>query len=284
MKNLEASERIGAHIEAAMRRALSSMTGQECLVSGEADVPEDPIVWQQSFSFDPDRPVFWLIAGRELWTAAGQLTLAAVGIESVSDEDCRSTWQEIAGQTIGGMAAAFTGDLQREITAGKGEEVLAVPEEISWKVFSVRQKDSVWHFRAGWLAALGALYEQVSDSEPDKGGSQGKESTPAGNTFSKTFDLLLDVALPVNVSFGRTSLQIREVLKLNTGSIVELNRLVVEPVDVIVNDCVIARGEVVVVDGNYGVRITQLASREDRLRFGISQTSARVAVSAGGGI
>ncbi len=98
----------------------------------------------------------------------------------------------------------------------------------------------------------------------------------SANNFSKTFDLLLDVALPVHVSFGRTSLQIREVLKLNTGSIVELNRFVSQPVDVIVNDCVIARGDVVVVDGNYGVRITQLSSREDRLRTGMMDTPVRV--------
>jgi flagellar motor switch protein FliN len=88
----------------------------------------------------------------------------------------------------------------------------------------------------------------------------------------KTFDLLLEVALPVAVSSGRTSLKIKEVLKLNTGSIVELDRFVSDPVEVIVNDCVIARGEVVVVDGNYGVRINQLASREDRLRSGMAET------------
>ena len=93
------------------------------------------------------------------------------------------------------------------------------------------------------------------------------------NTVSRTFDLLLEVALPVSVSFGKTNLQIREVLKLNTGSIVELDRLVTDPVEVIVNDCVIARGEVVVVDGNYGVRISQLASREDRLRSGLAEAS-----------
>jgi flagellar motor switch protein FliN/FliY len=56
------------------------------------------------------------------------------------------------------------------------------------------------------------------------------------------------------------------VLKLNSGSIVELNRAVSEPVEVIVNNCVIARGEVVVVEGNYGVRIRHIVSREERLR------------------
>jgi flagellar motor switch protein FliN/FliY len=82
----------------------------------------------------------------------------------------------------------------------------------------------------------------------------------------RTIDLLYDVELPVSVSFGRAHLPLKEVLKLTSGSIVELNRSVSEPVEIIVNNCVIARGEVVVVDGNYGVRIVQILSRRERLR------------------
>jgi len=78
--------------------------------------------------------------------------------------------------------------------------------------------------------------------------------------------LLFDVELPVSVSFGRALVPLKEILKLNSGSIVELNRAVTEPVEVIINNCVIARGEVVVVEGNYGVRIQQIISRQDRLR------------------
>ena len=59
---------------------------------------------------------------------------------------------------------------------------------------------------------------------------------------------------------------LKDVIKLTTGSIVELNRSIVEPVEVIVNNCVIARGEVVVIEGNYGVRIQQIISRQERLR------------------
>ena len=79
-------------------------------------------------------------------------------------------------------------------------------------------------------------------------------------------DLLLEVELPVSISFGKTSLPLRDVLKLTTGSIVELNRTASDPVDVLVNQRLIARGEVVVVEGNYGIRIQQIASRHDRLR------------------
>jgi flagellar motor switch protein FliN/FliY len=79
-------------------------------------------------------------------------------------------------------------------------------------------------------------------------------------------DLLMEVELPVSVSFGRAELPLKDVLKLTSGSIVELNRSVNEPVEVIVNNCVIARGEVVVVEGNYGVRIGEIISPQERLR------------------
>jgi flagellar motor switch protein FliN/FliY len=76
------------------------------------------------------------------------------------------------------------------------------------------------------------------------------------------------VHLPVSISFGTAQLALRDVLKLSSGSVVELNRQPEEPVDVIVNDQVIARGEVVVVDGNYAVRIQEIVSRQQRLRLG----------------
>ena len=76
----------------------------------------------------------------------------------------------------------------------------------------------------------------------------------------------MDVELPVSVSFGRAQVALKDVIKLTTGSIVELNRSIAEPVEVIVNNCVIARGEVVVVEGNFGVRIQQVISRQERLR------------------
>src|SRR4051794_12297739 len=114
MKNQEPSSRITANLETALASALTSMTGKEFTVTFDKKLaledPEAPIVWQQSFSFAPDVPALWLVAGKDLWTAAGQMTLAAVGIDSVTDEDCRSTWAEIAGQTLGGFATSLTTD------------------------------------------------------------------------------------------------------------------------------------------------------------------------------
>ena len=79
-------------------------------------------------------------------------------------------------------------------------------------------------------------------------------------------DLLLDVELPVSVSFGNTEMQLRDVLKLGAGSVIELDKSVNDPVTIIVNRKPIARGEVVMVDGNYGVRILEVESTADRIR------------------
>ncbi len=81
-------------------------------------------------------------------------------------------------------------------------------------------------------------------------------------------DLLLGVNLQVAVEIGRTTLPIRDVLSLTPGSIVELDKLAGEKVDVLVNGRPIAQGEVVVVDENFGVRITDVVARQQRIAAG----------------
>jgi flagellar motor switch protein FliN/FliY len=82
----------------------------------------------------------------------------------------------------------------------------------------------------------------------------------------RNLELLLDVEMPVSVSFGSTRMLLRDVAKLSTGSIIELDRSLSEPIELVVNNCSIARAEVVVVDGKFGVRIKEIISRQDRLR------------------
>lgn len=78
---------------------------------------------------------------------------------------------------------------------------------------------------------------------------------------------LIDLELPMSVTLGRTTMPIREVLKLTSGSIVELDRQVGECVDLTIHGTVVARGEIVSVKGNYGVRIKEIISQQDRLSF-----------------
>jgi flagellar motor switch protein FliN len=79
---------------------------------------------------------------------------------------------------------------------------------------------------------------------------------------SASLDTLLDVSLPVAIEFGRTTMTIQEVLDLGTGSVIELSRMVGEPVDIFVSDRKLAEGEVVVVGEHFGVRITRILSND----------------------
>jgi flagellar motor switch protein FliN/FliY len=164
--------------------------------------------------------------------------------------------------------------LGREITTESSKEV-PLPDLANWNLTHLRFRDSeAFPIFLGFNpAAASALEALQADLSPASGAPPGSGSVdgaiPSGASLqpeSKTLDLLMDVEMPVSVSFGRAELPLKEVLKLATGSIVELNRSISEPVEVVVNNCVIARGEVVVIEGNYGIRINQIISRQDRLR------------------
>jgi len=88
-----------------------------------------------------------------------------------------------------------------------------------------------------------------------------KQAAPVGNT---AINMLMDVNLLFTVELGRTQMSIKNVLELQKGSVVELDRVAGEPVDVFINEHLMARGEVVVVDDKFGVRITELISPETK--------------------
>ncbi len=83
---------------------------------------------------------------------------------------------------------------------------------------------------------------------------------------AQNLNMLLDIPLQVTVELGRTNRSVKDILELSSGSIIELDKLAGEPVDILVNSRLIARGEVVVIDENFGVRITDIVSQSDRLK------------------
>ena len=88
----------------------------------------------------------------------------------------------------------------------------------------------------------------------------------AGADPSVQLELIQNVAVNVSVEVGRSSLRIRDLLRLGQGSVVELDRVAGEPLDVCVNNTVIARGEVVLVNERYGIRLTQVVDPEDHVK------------------
>jgi len=104
-------------------------------------------------------------------------------------------------------------------------------------------------------------FVDVSRAEFDSFSTKNGEN---GNPIN--IDMLLDVELEVLVELGRKSMKIRDVLKLGKGSLIELNKTAGEPLTIYVNNRKLAEGEVVVVDDNFGIRITKLASPKERIK------------------
>ncbi len=246
-------------------------TGTPSEVVGlEAEAPGEILWWEQPFRPGTD-VVAWVGAPQAFWEYAGTLTLKAAGLETVEIAEARSTWFEILNQSLPAMARAIGSGMGREVNSEPGREHEPAAAAQEWARVSLRFTEGpsaplLVTFSASLMAGL-TPPAASPQGEPGTGARPAVEGSPeAASIRSRTMDLLLDVDLPVSISFGKAELLMRDVLKLTTGSIVELNRGITDPVEVLVNHCLIARGEVVVVDGNYGVRIQEIVSRQDRLR------------------
>ena len=86
------------------------------------------------------------------------------------------------------------------------------------------------------------------------------------NEESSNLSVLMDVQLPVSIRFGETEMVLEEIVKLGIGSVIELNSGIDQPVELVVNNRVLARGEVVTIDGFYGIRIAEITSAGERFK------------------
>ncbi|MER1984769.1 MAG: flagellar motor switch phosphatase FliY [Solibacillus sp.] len=113
------------------------------------------------------------------------------------------------------------------------------------------------------------MYQQPVYQQPPANVQQAQfasfESANISQSEARNLNMLLDIPLQVTVELGRTKRSVKEILELSSGSIIELDKLAGEPVDILVNSRLIAKGEVVVIDENFGVRITDILSQADRL-------------------
>lgn len=96
----------------------------------------------------------------------------------------------------------------------------------------------------------------------------GESAAPAakGGGGAQSIDFILDIPLEVTVELGRTAMLINDLLQLGQGSVIELNKLAGEPLEILVNRKLIARGEVVVVNEKFGVRLTDIVSPIERVK------------------
>lgn len=131
-----------------------------------------------------------------------------------------------------------------------------------------------------WAAALEE--QSINDSAQDDWAAALEEQAAATSTAGRApleklddegqpqsevnLDMVLDIPVTISMEIGRTRINIRNLLQLSQGSVVELDRLAGEPMDVLVNDTLIAHGEVVVVNDKFGIRLTDVISASERIK------------------
>ena len=122
-----------------------------------------------------------------------------------------------------------------------------------------QEEDPVEDEGAGAGAGETAVEEQEGDTNQEEGGK-------ADEVKEANLDLILDIPLSVTVELGRSKMLINDLLQLGQGSVIELTKLVGDPLEVLVNDKLVARGEVVVVNEKFGVRLTDIVTPMERVK------------------
>ena len=188
----------------------------------------------------------------------GEQVSISEGLDEVQSEATEELLRQWCGLAAGVVKPVF-GDTAFEVTLRKatgpsqdGASAKALMATWDSRVVSIE------------LEMSAALRKFLQDSQPAQ--SRPQNSSRIEELLQQNnLDLLMDVELSVMLRFGQREVTLREVLDMATGAVLELDRGVQEPVDLVLNGKVIARGEVVVVDGNYGLRVTEVASPQQRV-------------------
>ena len=121
-----------------------------------------------------------------------------------------------------------------------------------------------------WAAAMEEAGEEVGDDDdevqPAPLDELEDEGAPPASTDGPELDVILDIPVTISMEVGNTQIPIRNLLQLNQGSVIELDRLAGEPLDVLVNGTLIAHGEVVMVNDKFGIRLTDVISQSERIQ------------------
>lgn len=219
-----------------------------------------------------------------LATALGDMMLGGEGEgkEEMNDEDLDAL-KEIISNITGAMSTTLASQKELPKFTIKTEEAQYIEDngEVDLDAYS---KMFVFTFTLGAINSLimfaidttivEALEGPSTVSAPNNGSSasaasQGTDTEryerKLDDAEMKNIGLILDVKLPVRVRIGKKKMLLKDVLSMDIGSVIELNQLANDPLDILVDDNVIAQGEVVIVDGNFGVQITSIGTKRDRL-------------------
>ena len=181
--------------------------------------------------------------------------------------DQKAGWTELVRETFDAACGELLARTGKKCQVSACEEI-AAQSQVS-HAFQLRSNGRAWtilvrdEVQAQKVGAKPDMAAQAT--EVGAGGPHADASTNSSSSLSPGLELLLDVELDASLRFGAREMPLGEILNLGPGDVVELDRHVADPVDLIVGDKIVARGEVVLVNGNFGLRVTEVAAPKRRL-------------------
>jgi flagellar motor switch protein FliN/FliY len=249
-------------------RAVEMFTGEKpTLTQNTADTKETEACestkgdfqWWQQETEEPQNFKVWIGSQEGCWTALGG--------DQGEGSDPKDLFQEMISQANQGAAAVLSSSFATPLRFGG---VVVNPPT---SLLSLRLTKVNISFRNAELPALIVALQPIAakildgpETAKPAGTSASSQGISAANLSANAsmIERLMDLELPVSVLLGRTVLPIRDALKITSGSLIELDRQLGDYVEVMVHGTVVARGEIVAIKGNYGVRIKEVISRKDR--------------------
>ena len=218
-----------------------------------------------------------------LATALGDMMLGGdgEGKEDMDEDDLDAT-KEIVSNILGALSTTLNSQDELPKLSFKVTDIKFIPEDNEVDVDGFFKME-VHNFSLGTINSLLMLvldekiYKTLNKETQKVKGPTVEEFTPRSepdsflpetsldDTEMKNISLIMDVKLPVRVRIGKKKMLLKDVLSMDIGSVIELNQLANDPLEILVDDHVIAQGEVVIVDGNFGVQITSIGTKRDRL-------------------
>jgi len=222
----------------------------------------------------------WLVFKKAEAMAFAQLML---GEEFMAFSDFTSAHEDAIREAINqmmGSAGSSLKALTGRATAFGPPEVRVIDEPEDWRHATATMDQEQWIVEARFaaegefdshllLTTAPTLAQEILPllaEGVETAAAPGPVKEKAEAVSASGIDMILDIALPVTVELGRTKMLIRDILSLAPGSVIELDKLAGEPVDLLVNDKPIAKGEVVVIDENFGVRLTNIVNTTERIK------------------
>jgi len=198
--------------------------------------------------------------------------------EDISEDDLDAT-KEIISNIFGAIGNTLSAQKEIPILSFTIDDIefVEADSEVSLESFS---KMFVYNFSMEGVSSIlsfiideklekslfgGGEESQTQSSELNPSFSSDDSTIPLNTEEINNISLIMDVKLPVKVRIGKKKMLLKDVLNMDIGSVIELNQLANDPLEILVDNNVIAQGEVVIVDGNFGVQITTIGTRRERL-------------------